>query len=133
MNFFTLEVRTSRRNEFVDVTGRVRQAVAESGVSEGLCYLYVPHTTAGVCINEAADPTVSRDILAHLARAVPEQGDYRHMEGNSDAHIKAVLVGSVQTIPIHAGKLVLGTWQGIFFCEFDGPRTRRLHVKILSG
>ncbi len=133
MSFQTIEVRTSRRNEFVDVTGKVRAAVTESGVTEGLCCLYVPHTTAAVCINEAADPTVSRDILAHLSRVVPERGDYHHLEGNSDAHIKSALVGPTGIIPIQAGQLVLGTWQGIFLCEFDGPRTRRLYVKVIAG
>jgi secondary thiamine-phosphate synthase enzyme len=133
VSLITLEVRTKQRNELVDVTGKVRTAVGQSGVADGLCCLYVPHTTAAVCINEAADSTVSRDIQDYLSRLVPERGDYRHLEGNSDAHIKSALVGPTQTVPIHAGKLVLGTWQGIFFCEFDGPRTRRLHVKVVSG
>lgn len=133
MSLQTIEVRTNRRSEFVDVTERVRAALVESGVRDGLCCVYVPHTTAGVCINEAADPTVPRDILTHLTGMVPEQGDYRHLEGNSDAHIKSALVGASATIPVRSGGLVLGTWQGIFFCEFDGPRTRRLYVKVVSG
>jgi secondary thiamine-phosphate synthase enzyme len=133
MRLFTLEVRSSRREELINVTGEVRAAVSRSGVSEGLCHLWVPHTTAAVCVNEAADPSVVRDILNHLRQAVPERGDYRHLEGNSDAHIKSVLVGAGETIPVQAGQLVLGTWQGVFFCEFDGPRTRRLHVKVTAG
>ncbi|MBE0465846.1 MAG: YjbQ family protein [Candidatus Desulforudis sp.] len=133
MVLITIEIQTNQRNQFVDVTDKVRRTVNQSRVSEGLCCLYVPHTTAAVCINEAADPSVSRDIQTHLSRVVPERGDYQHLEGNSDAHIKSVLVGPTETIPIHQGRLVLGTWQGVFFCEFDGPRNRRLQVKILAG
>ncbi len=133
MSLFTLEVRSSRREELINVTEQVRAAVTRSGVAEGLCSLWVPHTTAAVCVNEAADPSVGRDVLDYLRQAVPERGDYRHPEGNSDAHIKSSLVGAAATIPVQAGKLVLGTWQGIFFCEFDGPRVRRLYVKVTAG
>ncbi|MEW6458976.1 MAG: secondary thiamine-phosphate synthase enzyme YjbQ [Bacillota bacterium] len=133
MSLFTFELRSSRREELIDVTKQVWAAVSRSGVTDGLCCLWVPHTTAAVCVNEAADPSVARDILDYLRQAVPQRGDYRHLEGNSDAHIKSTLVGAAETIPVQAGKLVLGTWQGIFFCEFDGPRTRRLHVKVTAG
>jgi secondary thiamine-phosphate synthase enzyme len=128
-----LTVKTRSRTELVDITADVRDAVAQSGVREGLCMVYVPHTTAGVTINESADPSVKADILMVLNRIVPWQAEYRHMEGNSPAHVKSSLVGSSQTIAIENGALVLGTWQGIFFCEFDGPRTRSAHVRLLEG
>jgi len=124
-------VRTTARNQIVEVTTQVARAVSESGVNEGIVVVYVPHTTAGVAINENADPDVPADILDHLAKLVPASGGYRHREGNSDAHIKAVLVGSQVTVPLVAGKPALGTWQGIFFCEFDGPRQRRLLVQVV--
>ncbi len=126
-----LTVRTRRRVEFVDVTGMVETVVRESGCQCGACLAYVPHTTAAVTINENADPSVRRDIQATLDRLVPEQGDYRHSEGNADAHVKATLVGASQLIPIEEGRLALGTWQGVYFCEFDGPRTRRLVVQLV--
>jgi len=130
----TLEVRTRSRCEMVDVTARVQQVVAEAGVAEGHVICYVPHTTAGITIQENADPDVTRDLLWKLAQLVPENDPgYRHTEGNSDAHIKASLVGFSQTVLIHAGRLVLGTWQALYLAEFDGPRTRRLHVKIVAG
>jgi len=128
-----LDVKTSSRSQFIDITDQVRQLVADAGIREGVCYLYVPHTTAAITINENADPTVVQDILNQLEKTVPWQGDYRHTEGNAAAHIKASLLGASQTIFISNGRLVLGTWQGIFFCEFDGPRQRKVLVKIIAG
>ena len=128
----TLLVKTDRRTQLLDVTAQVQNAVSTSEVSQGICYLYVPHTTAGIAINECADPDVARDIEGALDRLVPTTGPYRHSEGNSDSHIKSVLVGASQTVFVENGKLALGRWQGIFFCEFDGPRERRLQVKIVS-
>jgi secondary thiamine-phosphate synthase enzyme len=122
------------REEFIDITGEIEQIVKETGVGEGLCVVYVPHTTAGVTVNENADPSVSRDILQTLSRLVPRNDpSYRHAEGNSDSHIKSAVVGFSQTIPITGSRLSLGTWQGIFFCEFDGPRNRSLLVQVLSA
>jgi secondary thiamine-phosphate synthase enzyme len=126
-----IAIRTQRRIQLLDVTAGVAKMVQDSGVLSGVCYVYVPHTTAGVIINENADPDVAADIESALARLVPQKADYSHSEGNSDSHIKAALVGTSATIFITAGQLELGRWQGIFFCEFDGPRTRRLRVKIL--
>jgi secondary thiamine-phosphate synthase enzyme len=129
----TLEVPTGSKTEFVDLTRRVQQAVADSGVTEGLCHIFVPHTTAGVTINENADPSVQADILMVLNKIISDREPYRHAEGNSPAHIKASLVGPQLTVLVSQGRLVLGTWQGIFFCEFDGPRRRRVIVKVTSG
>ena len=126
-----LTVRTQRRTQLLDVTAGVAKMVQDSGVLSGICYVYVPHTTAGVLINENADPDVAADIESALARLVPQNADYQHSEGNADSHIKTALVGISATIFISGGQLELGRWQGIFFCEFDGPRTRRLRVKIL--
>lgn len=126
-----LAVRTERRTQLLDVTAAVAKMVQDSGVQSGVCYVYVPHTTAGVIINENADPDVAADMEAALARLVPKDSDYRHAEGNSDSHIKTALFGTSATIFISGGQLELGRWQGIFFCEFDGPRTRRLRVKIV--
>jgi secondary thiamine-phosphate synthase enzyme len=127
----TLTVQTSAHRQFVEITDRVRGLVDESGVRSGCAHLYVPHTTAGITINENADPTVVHDILADLERLVPQtQRYYRHDEGNSASHVQASLMGCGQTVLIEEGRLVLGTWQGIFFCEFDGPRTRQVHVRI---
>jgi secondary thiamine-phosphate synthase enzyme len=128
---FTL--RTSGRTELVDITSQVESVVAQSGVKNGICVIYVPHTTAGVIINENADPSVKTDIKNHLEELVPWNKPYEHAEGNASAHIKSSIVGVSQTLIIENGKLVLGTWQGIFFCEFDGPRTRKVFVKIVSG
>ena len=128
-----IEVRTSAREEMVDITREVEKVVASSGVKEGVCYIYVPHTTAGVFINEHADPSVVRDVKVTLDRLVPRSGDYRHLEGNSDAHIKATLVGTSQVVLVEGGRLRLGTWQGIFFAEFDGPRRRKVYLKIMEG
>lgn len=127
-----LSVKTERRTQLLDVTARVAKLVKEASVSSGICYLYVSHTTAGVIINEHDDPDVARDIEAAFDRLAPKDNGYRHAEGNSDSHIKTALTGSSVTIFIANGKLELGRWQGIFFCEFDGPRERRLHVKIVT-
>jgi secondary thiamine-phosphate synthase enzyme len=128
----TLSVKTERRTQLVDVTAQVQKAVASSGVASGICYLHVPHTTAAITINECADPDVARDIEDALYRLIPESGLYRHAEGNSDSHVKAVLVGASQIVHVEGGKLALGRWQGVFFCEFDGPRERRLQVKVAA-
>ncbi len=128
-----LDIPTGSEEALVDITRRVEEAVRESGVDAGLCVIYVPHTTAGVTINENADPSVRRDLLMTLARAVPETLPFAHTEGNASAHVKASLVGSSVTVFIEDGRLRLGTWQGIFLCEFDGPRERRVLVKILTA
>lgn len=125
-----LPLRTQGRDAFINITDTVRGLVEEAGVDEGSCLVYVPHTTAGVTINEAADPDVRRDMIAHLDRSVPWVGPYRHGEGNSAAHIKTSLMGSSVLVPIHGGRLTLGTWQGVYFCEFDGPRSRKLVVQV---
>jgi secondary thiamine-phosphate synthase enzyme len=128
----TFSVKTSSRNDFKDITGQVASALAGAGVKEGACLVYVPHTTAGITINENADPSVRTDIMAALERLVPWEGPYRHAEGNSAAHVKASLVGFSVMVPVSGGRPVLGTWQGIYFCEFDGPRTRRVLVTGLA-
>ena len=126
-------VKTSGRCEMIDITDRVAAIVEESGIQDGLCHVFVPHTTAAVTINENADPDVPRDILAALERLVPFSAGYRHAEGNSAAHVKASLFGAFQTVFIENGRLVLGTWQSLFFCEFDGPRTRQVMVRLTTG
>jgi secondary thiamine-phosphate synthase enzyme len=128
----TLSVKTDRRTQLVDVTALVQKVVAASGVATGICYVYVPHTTAAITINECADPDVARDVEGAMDRLVSANGPYRHSEGNSDSHVKAILVGASQIIYVQGGKLVLGRWQGIFFCEFDGPRERHLQVKVVA-
>jgi secondary thiamine-phosphate synthase enzyme len=128
----TITVKTDRRTQLLDVTAQVQRAVASSRIAKGICYLYVPHTTAAVTINECADPDVARDIEGMLDRLIPATGPYRHSEGNSDSHVKSVLVGANQVVFVVDGKLALGRWQGIFFCEFDGPRERKLLVKVVS-
>jgi secondary thiamine-phosphate synthase enzyme len=130
----TFEVRTRERNQFVEITDRVRQVLEQNGMRQGTCVVYCPHTTAAITINENADPDVVHDMLLWLSRAVPkDQAGFRHGEGNSDSHIKASLVGSSATVLIEDGDLVLGRWQGIYFCEFDGPRQRMVHVQLLGG
>lgn len=124
------EVRTRVREQMVDVTRQVAEAVEASGVTDGHALVYCPHTTAGLTINEAADPDVAADILRGLARLVPADGPWRHAEGNADAHIKATIVGSGVEVPVVGGRLALGTWQGVFLCEFDGPRTRSVIVSV---
>jgi len=126
----SFELSTRRRCELVDITGSVQEILRKSGVTAGICTVYVPHTTAAVVINENADPSVCADILAALARLVPEDGAYTHTEGNSDAHVKAAVIGSSRTVMVSGGRLALGRWQGIFFCEFDGPRRREVWVEI---
>ena len=127
-----LDVMTRERCQMMNVTGEVSQAVKTSGVEKGVCLLFVPHTTAGIVINENADPDVTRDILSGLDAMVPRL-KYRHMEGNSDAHIKAALAGQSLTLIIEDGDIQLGTWQGIYFCEFDGPRERKLFVRTIKA
>jgi secondary thiamine-phosphate synthase enzyme len=127
-----LRVKTVRRTQLVDVTDLVEKAVAKAAVASGLCHVFVPHTTAGVIINEHFDPDVATDLEGVFERLVPRSGPYRHAEGNSDSHAKAVLTGASQVIFVEKGKLVLGQWQGVFFCEFDGPRERKLWVKVIE-
>jgi len=126
-----VDIKTGSRVEFQDVTARVRDAIRGSGVKSGICHVFVPHTTAGVIVNEHADPSVVEDIAAQLDTMVPQHRNYRHMEGNSPAHIKASLTGDSETLFIEDGDLVLGTWQGVFFCEFDGPRSRHMLIKVV--
>lgn len=125
-----LLVDTRGRDELIDITAELHAVVGESGVTEGVCYVYVPHTTAGVTINEGADPAVRRDIISELDKIVPHENGYTHAEGNSAAHIKTALVGSSETILISGGRLRLGTWQAVYFCEFDGPRSRKVLVRV---
>jgi secondary thiamine-phosphate synthase enzyme len=126
-----INVRSKSRNEFIDITEMVQEVVKEAGITKGTCYLYVPHTTAGITINEGADPSVQRDIINALSRLVPHEMNYFHREGNADAHIKTTLVGSSLNVIVEEGKLLLGTWQSVFFCEFDGPRHRRIAIKFI--
>jgi secondary thiamine-phosphate synthase enzyme len=128
-----ISVRSSAREEMIDITGQVADAARKLALHEGVCMIYVPHTTAAVTINENADPCVVRDILAGLAKIVPAHWSYSHTEGNADAHIKSSLVGCSIMVPVEGGRLRLGTWQGIFFCEFDGPRSRKCFVQAVSG
>ena len=125
-----LEIRSKFHEEMIDITSEVNLIVRESDISEGRVTLFVPHTTAAVTINENADPTVQKDMLFSLARISPDLSEFRHLEGNSDAHVKSSLVGCSQDILISDGKMILGTWQGIYFCEFDGPRHRKLYVQV---
>jgi secondary thiamine-phosphate synthase enzyme len=127
-----IRIRTSGRVELQTITDAVRQAVRESGLARGLCVVYSPHTTAGVTVNENADPDVVGDIERTLGALVPARGDYRHAEGNADAHVKATLVGPSVSLIVEDGDLLLGQWQGVFFCEFDGPRSRSVYVKVLG-
>ena len=128
-----LEVRTTRREDLIDVTSRVAEAVAASGVLDGVVLVSSPHTTAGITVNENADPDVVRDLLHGLTRVSPLEGGWHHFEGNSDAHLKTALVGSSATLPVRAGRVSLGTWQAIYFAEFDGPRSRTLDVTVVPG
>ncbi|HHZ80815.1 MAG TPA: YjbQ family protein [Candidatus Marinimicrobia bacterium] len=129
----TLSIKTNERVDLVDISSQVANEVKTSGVTTGTVTVYVPHTTCGVTINESADPDVARDIKMHLAKLVPQDGGFKHYEGNSDSHIKTSMIGSSENIFIEDGKLVLGTWQGIFLCDFDGPRTRKVYIKIVEG
>jgi secondary thiamine-phosphate synthase enzyme len=128
----TFQVKSSRRTDFIDITHSVQEIIQKSGVGEGVCYIFIPHTTAAVTINENADPSVTQDIMMMLNKLIPSEDDYRHLEGNSPAHIKSSLMGCSKTVLVESGKLVLGTWQGIFFCEFDGPRSRKVYVKVVK-
>jgi secondary thiamine-phosphate synthase enzyme len=126
----TFDVRTHRRAQLVDITEQVAAEVSRSGINEGVCHVFVPHTTAGVTINEGADPDVAADIESHLAEIVPKEAAFEHAEGNSDSHIKTMLSGPQCSAPVRGGKLALGQWQAIFLCEWDGPRTRRVDVGV---
>lgn len=130
MKWTRIDVKTSSRTQLIEITDRISEEVKKSGIQDGVCHVYVQHTTAGLTINENADPDVVRDILTGLTRLVPATGDYRHAEGNSDAHIKASLMGFSLNVPLIDGRLALGTWQGIYFCEFDGSRIRHVLVGI---
>jgi len=127
------DVQTGSREVLVDITGQVEEEVRRSDIKSGICLVYVPHTTAAVTINENADPSVRQDIVMTLRKSVPDSLPYAHAEGNSPAHVKSSLVGPSITIPIEESRLVLGTWQGVFFCEFDGPRRRQVYVKIVPA
>jgi len=130
---FSFDVSSKNVSECIEITNDIRKIIISSGVQNGICTIFIPHTTAAITINEHADPSVIDDISGQLEKIVPQHLNYRHSEGNSAAHIKASLLGSSQQIIIENGNLVLGTWQGIFFCEFDGPRMRKVIVKILPG
>jgi len=128
----TIEINTAKRTEFIDITSRVEKIVKDSKIKDGLCVVFCPHTTTGLTINENADPAVQKDIIKHLEELVPTDKGYTHSEGNSDSHIKSSLLGSSLNIIIEDGSLALGTWQGIYFCEFDGPRNRNIYVKLIG-
>ena len=125
-----LSVKSQKKTQFIDITSDINNIIQTSGIDQGLCMVFVPHTTAAITINESADPSVKSDILMILNQIIPWDADYRHLEGNSPAHIKSTLVGSSEFIAIENRRLVLGTWQGVFFCEFDGPRTRKVNIRI---
>jgi secondary thiamine-phosphate synthase enzyme len=127
-----INVRSSQRSEFIDITEKINKVIKEAGIVSGICYVYVPHTTAAVTINEGADPSVHRDIQNALTRLVPQDMNYSHREGNADAHIKSSIIGTSQLVIIDEGMLVLGTWQAVYFCEFDGPRHRRVTLKLIA-
>ena len=124
---------STAHNNWTDVTDRARETLRESGIRDGLCVVYCPHTTAGITINENADPDVVRDLIFALEKTYPDRAEFRHSEGNSASHLKASVIGSSVTILVREGRLLLGTWQGVYFCEFDGPRTRRFYVEILEA
>lgn len=127
-----INVKSRVRNEFIDITDKIQEVIKEEGITSGICYIYVPHTTAGITINEGADTSVQRDIQIALSKLVPFESDYSHREGNADAHIKSTLVGVSKAVFVDDGKLLLGTWQAIYFCEFDGPRHRRVAIKTVK-
>ncbi len=129
----TLRLSTTQPNEMVNITAQIQNLITQSGVKRGLCLVHAPHTTAGIAVQEGFDPDVVRDILSSLEGLVPRRDAYHHAEGNSDAHIKAALTGSSQTLPVEYGKLQLGRWQAVFFCEYDGPRERSVWVQIVEG
>ncbi|MEJ2182284.1 MAG: secondary thiamine-phosphate synthase enzyme YjbQ [Nitrospirota bacterium] len=128
-----MDVKSSNRNELIDITRDIEKQLGNAGAKDGVCYVYVPHTTAAVTINEGADPSVKTDILDSLSRLVPRDMHYRHAEGNADAHVKSTIAGASQFIPVKGGKLALGTWQSVYFCEFDGPRNRRVAIQFIPG
>lgn len=125
-------IKSINRTELIDITSKIQDIVFSAGIGQGLCMLYVPHTTAAVTINESADPSVKDDILMVINTIIPWKAGYRHLEGNSPAHIKSTLIGPSELIAVENDRLILGTWQGIFFCEFDGPRTRKVHVHLIK-
>ena len=127
----TINISSKQREEFIDITESIKDIIDKSKVKEGLCIIYTPHTTSAITINENADEDVKTDIISYLSKLIPNSQGFRHLEGNSDAHIKSSLVGASETIIIENNKLVLGTWQGVYFCEFDGPRNRKVHIQIL--
>lgn len=129
----TFSVSSSSRDELIDITSQIDTALAESGINDGICVVFIPHTTAAVTINEDADPAVKHDILKELDKIVPHNDAYTHAEGNSAAHIKASMIGASETILVSEGRLVLGTWQSVYFCEFDGPRNRKMFVSIMAS
>jgi len=130
MGWKSFDVRTTRRAQLLDITDRIREAVRESGVRDGVCHVFVPHTTAGVTVNEGADPDVATDIVSHLGEMVPKEAAFEHAEGNSDSHIKTLLAGPSCAVPVRDGTLAMGTWQAVFLCEWDGPRSRRVEVGV---
>lgn len=127
-----INIKSRTRTEFVDITDKIQEVLKETGIISGVCHLFVPHTTAAITINEGADPSVQRDIQTLFSKLIPFEGDYHHREGNSSAHIKSTIMGISHTVLIDEGRLVLGTWQSVFFCEFDGPRHRRVAMKFIS-
>jgi len=129
----TIRITTNKRAEFVDITKDVGKLLSQAKINSGLCVIFCPHTTAGLTINENADSSVKRDIISHLGKLTPEGKGYSHLEGNSDSHIKASVLGSSLNIIVEDGRLVLGTWQGVYFCEFDGPRSREVYIKVIKG
>ena len=133
MSFYTESIKTDQQTEMLDITRRVQSLVLQSGIEEGICMVYSPHTTAGITINENADPDVQKDMIYEINKIVPFTDNYSHREGNSAAHIKTSFTGLHAMLPVHKGRLVLGTWQGLYFCEYDGPRNRNFHVQILKG
>ncbi len=125
-----LEIKTRKRVEFIDITDRLNALIRSFGVKDGICFIHIPHTTAAVTINENADPDVPNDIISKINKLIPQNDNYDHMEGNSDAHIKSSLFGQTLNLIIEDSRLLLGTWQGVYFCEFDGPRTRKIYIKF---
>ncbi len=131
--FEVLELSTRKKTDLIDITGEISAAVSRARIENGLCYIHIPHSTAGITINENADPTVKSDIDSKLNRMVPRNEGYTHPEGNSDSHIKSSIIGTTLTLIVEKGSLILGTWQGIYFCEFDGPRDRMIYIKTIKG
>lgn len=129
----TIQVKTNQKNEYIDVSTQVKKIISESNIVSGIAVVFCPHTTAALTINENADPDVTRDIELHMSELVPNRNDFAHLEGNSDGHIKSSLFGPSLTLIVEEGRPVLGTWQGIYFCEFDGPRSRKVHVKVITS